>query len=839
VKNSKHVWSGRGLLSRSAVIAVFLLAGAVAHAQQTTGVPCSPAATTTVDGKYLPSPSPEFGGAVNMSYKDSKSCWPATVVPPKGAPNILLIMTDDQGYGVSSTFGGVIPTPALDRVAKAGLRYTQFHSTALCSPTRAALITGRNHHSVGFGVITEMSTGYPGYDSIIGPESATVAEILKENGYATSWFGKNHNTPSMQYSVAGPYNQWPSGMGFDYFYGFMGGETDQWTPWLFQNTTQIFPWVGHPGYNLITDMADEAIKYLKGLNDAAPDKPFFLCYVPGGSHAPHQPTPEWIKKISDMHLFNKGWNDVREQILANQKRLGVVPANTQLTPWPDGQPEFGGAKLAKWETLSPDEKKLFIRQADIFAAYTAYTDHEIGRVIQAVDDMGKLDNTLIIYIVGDNGTSAEGSTLGTPFDMAAIQGINIPVADQLKYYDDWGSPKTTPHMAVGWTWAFDTPFKWTKQVASHFGGTRQGLAISWPGHITDVGGLRTQFHHVIDIVPTLLEAAGIQAPVMVNGIAQKPIEGVTMAYTFDKANANAPSKRTTQYFEMVGNRAIYHDGWIAATTPPLAPWFLGLGKFPEVVNGYTWELYNLDEDYSENNDLAAKMPDKLLVMKELFLLEAEKYNVFPLDNSFTARALAPRPSATAGKTVFTYSGESSGLPPSDAPNILNKSYTITAEVEIPAGVAEGMLNTIGGRFGGYGLYLVKGKPVFTYVQLTAEKFRWEGSAALTPGKHTIAFDFKYDGPGFGKGGNGVLSVDGKAVASKTIPFTIPFVMTIDESFDVGMDTRSGVDDNDYQPPFRFNGKLDKLTIKLIPPERTAAEDDLLKRKTQEAINAAQ
>jgi arylsulfatase len=839
MENFKQVCLGRGLLTTNAVMAVFLLTGATAHAQQTTGVPCSPSATTTIDGKYLPSPPPEFGGVINMSSKDSKSCWPARVVPPKGAPNVLLILTDDQGYGVSSTFGGVIPTPTMDRVAKAGLRYTQFHTTALCSPTRAALITGRNHHSVGFGVITEMSTGYPGYDSVIEKNSATIGEILKENGYATSWIGKNHNTPSQQYSLAGPYDQWPSGMGFDYFYGFMGGETDQWTPWLFQNTTQIFPWVGHPGYNLTTDMADEAIKYLKGLNDAAPDKPFFLYYAPGGSHAPHQPTPEWIKKISDMHLFDKGWNDVREQILANQKRLGVVPANTQLTPWPDGQPEFGGAKLAKWETLSPDEKKLFIRQADIFAAYTAYTDHEIGRVIQAVEDIGKLDNTLIIYISGDNGTSAEGSTLGTPFDMAAIEGVNIPVEEQLKYYDDWGSAKTEPHMAVGWTWAFDTPFKWTKQVASHFGGTRNGMVISWPGHITDVGGLRPQFHHVIDIAPTLLEATGIQAPVMVNGIAQKPIEGVSMVYTFDKAKANAPSTRGTQYFEMVGNRAIYHDGWIAATSPPLAPWFLGLGKFPEVVNGYTWELYNLADDFSENNDLASKMPDKLLEMKELFLLEAEKYNVFPLDNSFTARALAPRPNATAGKTLFTYSGESYGLPPSDAPNILNKSYTITAEVDIPAGGAEGMLNTLGGRYGGYGLYLIKGKPVFTYVQLTAEKFRWEGSGALTPGKHTIVFDFKYNGPGFGKGGSGVLSVDGKAVASKTIPFTIPFVITVDESFDVGMDTRSGVDDNDYRPPFRFNGKLERLTIKLIPPERAAAEEKLLNQKTQEAVNATQ
>jgi len=460
-------------------------------------------------------------------------------------------MTDDQGYGVTSTFGGVIPTPSMERIAKAGLRYTQFHSTALCSPTRAALITGRNHHSVGFGVITEMSTGYPGYDSIIGPESATVGTILKENGYATSWFGKNHNTPSYQLSSAGPFDQWPNGMGFEYFYGFNGGETDQWTPFLFRDKTQVFPWIGHPGYNLITDMADDAITYLKGLNNAAPDKPFFLYYVPGGTHAPHQPTPEWIKKISDMHLFDQGWEKLRETIFANQKRLGVIPANAQLTPWPDGQPEYGRAKLQKWETLGADEKKLFIRQADVFAAYAAYTDHEIGRVIQAVEDMGKLDNTLIIYISGDNGNSAEGSLLGTPTDMAAIEGVNVPVAEQLKFYDVWGSAQTTPHMAVGWTWAFDTPFKWTKQVASHFGGTRQGMAISWPGHITDVGGIRTQFHHIIDIVPTILEATGIQAPIMVDGVAQKPIEGVSMAYTFDKANAKRPIN---------ADDAIFRDG---------------------------------------------------------------------------------------------------------------------------------------------------------------------------------------------------------------------------------------------------------------------------------------
>jgi len=819
----------RGLLNLVAVSLMFVLAALSAKAQQTTGVPCSPSATTTVDGKYVPPPAPGFAGTINLSATDSKPCWAPKIVPPKGAPNVLLIMTDDQGYGITSTFGGVIPTPAMDRLAKAGLRYTEFHSTALCSPTRAALITGRNHHSVGFGVISEQATGYPGYDSIINKNSATVGEILRENGYATSWFGKNHNTPTYLYSLAGPFDQWPSGMGFDYFYGFMGGETDQWTPFLFRDHTPVFPEVGKPGYNLTTDLADEAIKYMTELNAAAPDQPFLLYYVPGGTHAPHQPTPEWIKKISDMHLFDKGWNELREQIFANQKKLGVIPPGTQLTAWPDSLP--------KWDTLNANEKKLFVRQADVFAAYVAYTDHEIGRVIQSVQDLGKADNTLIIYISGDNGTSAEGSTIGTPFDLAAIQAVDIPVEDQLKFYDVWGSAQTTPHMSVAWSWAFDTPFKWTKQVASFFGGTRQGMVMSWPGHITDVGGIRSQFHHIIDIVPTVLDATGIQAPVMVNGIGQKPIEGISMKYTWDKANANAPSTRTTQYFEMFGNRAIYHDGWVAATPPPQPPWLMGTGKMPEVLNGYRWELYNIANDYSENNDLAAKYPDKLKELQELFLVEAQKYQVFPLDNSILARILAPRPSAVAGRTEFSYAGEISGVPEGNAPNIIGKSFSITAEVEIPQGGAEGMLNTLGGRFGGYGLYMVKGKPVFTYNLLAVERFRWEGQEAVTPGKHTIVFDFKYDGPGMAKGGTGVLSMDGKEIARKAIPHTIPALMTIDESFDVGVDTRTGVDDNDYQPPFRFTGKLAKLTINL-KPEPMSADDQRRWNETARQVNLA-
>jgi arylsulfatase len=673
--------------------------------------PGSPGATTNVDGRYLPNAPPKFGGTINLSAKDSKPWWPPMVVPPKGAPNVLLIMTDDQGYGVSGTFGGVIPTPNMDRIAKMGLRYTHFHSTSLCSPSRAAIISGRNHHSVGFGVIAEQATGYPGYDSTIGVDNGTIGEILKQNGYATSWFGKNHNTPAYLYSAAGPFTQWPVGMGFEYFYGFMGGESDQWTPYLFRNTTQIFPFRDDPNYNMITGMADDAIDHLRQLNAAAPDKPFFCYYVPGGSHAPHHPKKEWSDKFKGK--FDMGWNEMREQIFANQKRLGVIPQDTKLTPWPDGQPEYGGAKLQKWDTLSAEEKKLFARQAEVFAGYTAYTDHEIGRVIQCVEDMGKLDNTLIIFISGDNGTSPEGTTVGTPVDMAALQAVEIPVKDQMKFYDAWGSAETAPHMAVGWAWAFDTPFKWTKEVPSHFGGTRQGMCIAWPNRIKDAGGVRQQFHHLIDVVPTILECAGIPAPAMLNGIAQKPIEGVSMAYTFDKANADAPSTRKTQYFEMFANRGIYHDGWYACTTPPQPPWIRG-GKMPDVVNGYKWELYNIKEDYSQFNDLAAKMPDKLRDMKELFLVEATKNQVFPLDNTFLQRALTPRPSYTAGRNVFTYSGLLSGTPSTDSPNITGRSYSITAEVEIPRDGGEGMIVTDGGRFGGYGLYVLKGKPVFVY-----------------------------------------------------------------------------------------------------------------------------
>jgi arylsulfatase len=794
---------------------------ASAMAQQVTGVLGSASATTTIPGNQLPPPAPKFGGVINETDKTSQPWWAPRVVPPKGAPNVLLIMTDDQGYGVAGTFGGVIPTPALDSVAASGLRYTEFNSTALCSPTRAALITGRNHHEVGFGVIAELSTGYPGYDSYIGQENATIGEILSEHGYSTSWFGKNHNTPPAAYGPGGPFDQWPSGMGFQYFYGFMGGETDQWQPYLFKEHSQIYPWVDHPGYNLTTDLADEAIRHMRELQAANPDQPFFVYYVPGGSHSPHQPTPEWIAKFKGK--FDMGWNVMREQIFANQKKLGVIPADAKLTPWPDSLPT--------WDSLTPDEKRLYAHQAEVFAAYTAYTDYEIGRVIQEVKDEGKADNTLIIYIDGDNGTSPEGTLRGTPNQFTAYNGIlDIPVAAQLKYYDAWGSQMTYPHMAVAWSWAFDTPFKWTKQIASHFGGTRQGMAISWPGHIDDPGAIRTQFHHVIDIVPTILEATGIQAPEMVNGIKQNPIEGVSMAYTFKKANADAPTTHHVQYFEMAGNRGIYQDGWYANTTPPVAPWVLNAPMPP--IEDYKWELYNLKDDYSQDNDLAAKMPDKLKEMQALFMEEAKKYNVLPLSNAQFQRAIEPRPNPAAGKTLFTYKGATVGIPDSSAPNIIDKSYTITADVTVPAGGGDGMIVTDGGRFGGYGLYLLKGKPVFTYNFLDIARFKWTSPDVLAPGKHKIVFDFVYAGPGLGKGGVGTLTVDGKTAQTQTIPHTIPLLAVSDESFDIGADTRTPVDDQDYQIPFAFTGSIDNLTFKLGPMQLMSPAEAMAMKKAE-------
>ncbi|MCL4501834.1 MAG: arylsulfatase [Deltaproteobacteria bacterium] len=790
-----------------------------------TTVPGSPGATTIVDGRYLPNPPQPFKGEINPNAAQSKPYWPELVVPPKGAPNVLLIMTDDVGFSAPSTFGGVIPTPAMDRIASNGLRYTAFHTTALCSPTRAALLTGHNHHSVATGVVVDQATGYPGYNSVIPRDAVAIGEILRLNGYDTSWYGKDHNVPNWEASQAGPFHNWPTGplKGFDYYYGFVGDDTSQWQPNnLFRNTTPIEPYLGHPGWNLITAMADEAIGRIKMLNEVQPNRPFMIYYAPGGTHAPHHPTPEWVKKISDMHLFDEGWNKLREKIFANQKKIGVIPQNAQLTAWPDDLP--------KWDTLSPEAKKLYIRQADVYAAYLAYTDHEIGRVIQAIEDAGKLDNTLIIYISGDNGSSPEGTLHGLYSEYAVLNGIHPTVEENMKFYDAWGTDQTYPHYAVGWAWAWDTPYQWTKEVASHFGGTRNGMAIAWPARIKDKGGIRPQFHHVIDIVPTILEAVGLPEPVMVNGVAQRPIEGVSMAYTWGKDGAKAPGQRLTQYFEMFGSRAIYHDGWIASAPPIVAPWALSLKPPPaDVMNSFKWDLYDLKNDWTQANNLAAKMPDKLRDLKELFIMEAAKYQVFPLDDRLLPRFVGPKPSYSPGRTVFTYSGELTNVPfpgVAGAPNMLNKSYTITADIEVPQN-AEGVLVTDGGRFGGYGFYLLKGRPVFTWNLIQLERVKWQGKEALSPGKHTLVFDWKYDGPGLGKGGTGTLKVDGKDVDRHPMPRSLPIGIGWCETFNVGIDTGTPVDDQDYQVPFKFTGKINKLTVKLGPEELTPEEREMI------------
>ncbi len=803
------------------------------EAQQSQAPLGSPAATRAIDGLQLPAPDLPFGGTIKPNALESTPFWQPRIAPPEGAPNVLLILTDDVGFGAPSTFGGVIPTPALDRIAEMGLRYTNMHSTSLCSPTRAALLTGRNHHSAGFGVISEQATGFPGYDSVITKDKTTIGRMLKDNGYNTSWYGKNHNTPGFQISTMGPFDQWPTGMGFDYFYGFMGGDTSQWTPGnLFRNTTQIYPYETEKGFNLITAMADEAIGYMAQLDTLSPATPWFVYYAPGGTHAPHHPTPEWITKIEDMELFDEGWNKLRDTVFANQKRLGVIPETAELTPWPDDL-------LKTWDKLTADEQKMFIRQANVYAAYLAYTDHEIGRVIQAVEDIGELDNTLIIYISGDNGSSAEGTLLGTPNEVAMFNGAEVPVDVQLKdFYDLWGSEYTYNHMAVPWTWAFNTPFKWTKQISSHFGGTRQGMAIAWPKVITDKGGIRNQFAHVIDIVPTILEAANIAEPSVVNGIAQSPMDGTSLVYTFDAANTDEPSRRITQYFEMFGNYAIYHEGWMLVDKVTRPSW-VTTGPQDPTPSKAEWELYHVAKDWTQNHDVAAENPEKVKELEAIWWQEAERNNVLPLDASVVSRLVTPRPSATAGRTEFSFPGRMTGISNGVAPSILNASYTFTAEVTVPEGGGDGMIITQGGRFTGYGFYINKGKPTFTWNLLGLKVLSWEAPDVLPAGKQTLEFAFTYDGigagtlafndfSGIGKGGTGELKVNGTTVATQKMDQTIPFILAWDENMDIGSDTGTPVNDKVYKVPFTFNGTIDSLKLVVDRPKLSDADKEKLK-----------
>jgi len=827
----------------AAALGLMALAVTPAAAQQVNGTLGSPGATTSISGKQLPPPDPKFGGMIKDDALQSKAWWAPRVVPPKGAPNVLLIITDDAGFGVPSTFGGVIPTPTMDRIAGEGLRYTRMFSTALCSPTRAALITGRNHHSVGFGVIAEQSTGFPGYNSIIPKDKATIGRILLDNGYSTAWFGKDHNTPAFAASQVGPFDQWPTGMGFEYFYGFVGGDTNQWEPNLFRNTTQIFPFKGQEGqWNLITRMADDAIEHISQIHQTDQSKPIFVKYAPGATHAPHHPTKEWVDKISAMHLFDDGYEKLRDRIFANQKKLGIVPQDATLTPWPKNE-------LKPWDELSPEAKKLFIRQVEVFAAYAAYSDYEIGRVIQHFQDLGRLDNTLVIYINGDNGTSAEGGPVGTPNEVAWFNGISeMPVDVQMKWYDVWGTDQTYNHMSAGWSWAFDTPFDWFKQNASRLGGINQNMVVSWPARIKDKGGLRDQFMHVNDVVPTILEASGIKAPEYVDGIKQAPMEGTSFLYTFDQQNAKAPSRHKLQYFEMMGQWALYDDGWLLSTKVDRAPWEAFGPANTDPLNNQVFQLYDLHKNWNQTDDVAAKYPQKVKDLRTKFVAEAKKYQVFPMDASVAARIVAPRPNITAGRTEFVYTRPMTGTPQGDSPFLLDASYTITADVEVPQGGAEGMILTSGGRFGGYGFYLLKGKPMFVWNMVNLERIKWEGADALPPGRHTVEFDFKYDGlglgtlafnnmSGLGRPGTGTLKVDGKEVATKQMPKTLPMILQWDESFDIGSDTLTGVNDADYKPPFALTAKLNKLTIKIDRPQLSPTDIKTLQNAMREKAKA--
>lgn len=758
-------------------------------------------ASTIGAQEVLPRPEQPFGGKIGRITKDSVKDFPKVVEAPKGAPNVLVILTDDVGFGASSTFGGPIPTVTMDRLAKNGLRYNQFHTTALCSPTRAALLSGRNHHSAATGVIMEAGTGFPGYNTLMPKSAGTFAEILKQNGYNTSWYGKNHNVPDWQSSAAGPFDLWPTGLGFEYFYGFIGGDTSQWNPAITEGTKPIEPPHDAKEYFFDKDMADRTIHWIRMQHATAPDKPFLAYYAPGTAHAPHHAPKEWIAKFKGQ--FNQGWDKVREETFARQKAAGLVPADAKLT--------VRSAGIPAWDSLNADQKKVYAHMMEVYCAALAHCDHQMSRIIDAIEAEGELDNTLVIYIQGDNGASSEGGLNGLLNEMTFFNAIPEDFKEVMRRMDELGGPNTFNHYPVGWAHAMNTPFQWAKQVSSHFGGTRNGLVISWPDRIKDKGGVRSQFHHVIDIMPTILEAAGVAAPASINGVAQKPVEGVSMVYSFD--DAKAPSKRTTQYFEMLGNRAIYHNGWVAATTPPTPPWSSSGGNV--AVLDYQWELYKITDDFSQAENLAAKEPAKLKELQELFWKEAEKYNVLPIDNSKVERLdVTNRPSLTAGRDTFTYFPGLVRIPEGAAPDTKNKSWRIEAEVVIPEDGAEGIILTHGGRFAGYGFYLLEGKPVFCYNLAGVARYYVKGDEKLSPGKHTLVYDYKHDG-GLGNGGTGTIEVDGKSVGSARIDRTLPFRLSLDETLDCGEDTGTPVSE-DYvkKMPFKFTGELKQAVIKL-------------------------
>jgi arylsulfatase len=769
----------------------------------------------------LPHPDPKFKGTIGRTYKDSKPDKIPITKAPAGAPNVLLILIDDCGFGQWGTFGGQIPTPNLDRLAKNGLSYTRFHTTALCSPSRAALLTGRNHHSAATGIVTELGSGYPGYSGQIPKSTAMVSEILRQNGYSTAFFGKNHNIADWETSISGPYDRWPGLQGFDHFYGFVGGEAGQWAPALYRGTTPVemeVPKGRESDYTLNEALADEAISYVCNEKSVTPDRPFFVYYAPGATHAPHHVPKQWIDKFKGK--FSQGWDKYREEAYDRQVKLGLVPPDTKLTPRPK--------EIPAWDSLDADQKRVAERLMETFAAYTAQTDYEVGRVLAALDEIGQTENTLVIWEIGDNGASMEGTLSGVFNEMSSLNGVPESTGYMIQHIEEIGGPNAYNHFPVGWAWAMNTPFQWGKQIASHFGGTRNPVVISWPARIKDTGGVRSQFHHLIDIVPTILEAANVPEPYMVNGVPQKPIEGISMMYSF--ADAKAKEQRNTQYFEMFGNRAVYHQGWVAACRHGRLPW-QNAGSFD--FDNDKWELYKVDEDFSEYNDVVAQNPKKLRELQEVFWIEAMRYNVLPLDDRFLERAdPSQRPSLIAGRTDFTYYPGVVRIPESSAPNTKNKSHTITVQVEIPKEGADGVLVAAGGVVAGYVLYIKDGKPTYEYNWFTQSRYKVTSSEKLQPGASTIRVEFKYDGGGMGKGGTASLFVNDKKLGEGKIEKTVPGRFSADETFDIGRDTGSPVS-SDYVSPNPFRGKLKQVNIRL----GTSALSDEDQKKEQEIHEA--
>lgn len=750
------------------------------------------------DRTVLPIAPPPYAGRIGVTYKDSV---PAAIPPlraPEGAPNVLLVLLDDEGYGQSGTFGGLIPTPTLDRLAADGLRYTRFHVTAMCSPTRAALLTGRNHHAVGMGNITNLATDYPGYNASIPKSAALVSKVLNENGYATAAFGKWHLIPESEDKLSGPFDHWPTHQGFDYFYGFLNGETNQWYPELTLGTQPV-EMVAPPGrkedYTLNEDLADKAIAWIRAEKSLSPDKPFFIYYAPGASHAPLQAPKAWIDRFNGK--FDMGWDRYREIVLERQKKLGVVPEDTRLTPRPN--------EIPAWSSLTDGQKKVAERLMEVYAGFTAQSDHELGRVIDTIASIGQLDNTLIIYIAGDNGASLEGGLYGTSNTMAQINGIPESTSYMLSKLNELGGPHTEPHYPVGWAWAGNAPFQWGKRIASHLGGTRDPMVVFWPKRIKDAGGIRTQFEDVTDVAPTILDAAGIPEPTEVDGVKQQPVDGMSMASTF--SSASAPSRRTTQYFEMFGNRAIYHDGWIAGARSGLLPWIYS--SAPETMMEQPWELYNLDRDYSEADNLAPRYPEKVRQMQVLFDEEAKKNQVYPLDPRFGGRQARPT------GMHFTYYAKTGHFYLSLTPQYENRSHTITAYVEIPNGGANGVLIADGGIGGGFSLFLKDGKPGYTYNFFERTVTTIISPTALPPGPAKIVLKFAYDGGGKGKGATATLYVNARQVGQARLTQTVPFAFSFEDTFDVGEDSASPV--GDYQSPFPFTGKIDRIELNTAPP----------------------